>query len=104
MELAAERHHGYGHGEIEPVRRILFIEFRNLLKKQLCLSSFSSSLSFYLSVKVKKILMNISKMSFLIGQTFSLGANSGSSKVYFCLSKPKKEKTNIETRITNADI
>lgn len=33
MELAAERHHGYGHGEIEPVRRMLFIEFREFVKK-----------------------------------------------------------------------
>lgn len=68
MELAAERHHGYGHGEIEPVRRMLFIEFREFVKKNsytTCLEAHSlSSLSFYLSVKVKKILSRHFKNDF----------------------------------------
>ena len=78
MELAAERHHGYGHGEIEPVRRMLFIEFREFVKKKksytTCLEAYSlPSLSFYLSVKVKKILSRHFKNDFGLVKPFLWG-------------------------------
>lgn len=68
MELAAERHHGYGHGEIEPVRRMLFIEVREFVKKtdlhNLSGSSFSFVLVFLLECQGKKILSRHFKNDF----------------------------------------